>query len=67
MKRCLMFSVIWNFSLTVDGSWGEWSHWAASYGYDETRVRSCDYPAPSCGGTVCYGQRTQTRTVQRKY
>ena len=61
-----IFLYSFHIFVAVDGNWGEWSHWAASYGYDETRVRSCDYPAPSCGGTVCYGQRTQTRTVQRE-
>ena len=50
----------------VNGGWSIWSNWGAcscnhNYGTGtRTRVRSCNHPAPSCGGAGCPGSGTDT-------
>ena len=54
------------FSLSVDGNWGEWTHWstcAVTCGVGEiSRERFCDNPAPKFGGEKCNddGEEIQT-------
>jgi hypothetical protein len=47
----------------VDGGWGEWSFGACSVacgGGKQSGTRSCDSPAPSCGGLACAGPAETT-------
>ena len=56
-----------NNYFTVSGNWGQWTNWG-SYGYNkQTRVRNCDYPEPSCGGQMCYGDDKQIRVLNSKF
>ena len=41
----------------IDGAWGPWGNWgscsATCNGGRRTKIRNCDNPAPSNGGTSC--------------
>ncbi|CAH1801182.1 unnamed protein product [Owenia fusiformis] len=48
----------------VDGDWGDWGAWQACSvacgGGTKSKTRSCNNPAPSCGGATCIGSATLT-------
>ena len=59
-------------NLTVDGSFGPWSPWTPCTHTDGTavgsclcRLRSCDSPAPRCGGWQCEGPRMEITNCSR--
>lgn len=59
-------------NLTVDGSFGPWSSWTQCTHTDGTAVgsclcrsRSCDSPAPQCGGWQCEGPRMEITNCSR--
>lgn len=59
-------------NLTVDGSFGAWSPWTscthtdgAAVGTCLCRSRSCDSPAPQCGGWQCEGPRMEITNCSR--
>ncbi len=47
----------------VDGGWSDWSSCDASCG-GGTRTRSCNNPAPSCGGADCVGKSSDDCNTQ---
>jgi len=47
----------------VDGGWSDWSSCSVSCG-GGTQTRTCDNPAPSCGGADCDGFSTQDCNTQ---
>ena len=53
--------------IIVDGGWGQWSPWSQcshSCGEGrETRSRDCDDPRPQYGGFLCFGSKTELRTL----
>ena len=47
----------------VDGGWSNWSTGNCSKlcgGGNITRIRTCNNPAPSCGGSDCSGDSEET-------
>ncbi|KAF7240448.1 Semaphorin-5A [Varanus komodoensis] len=59
-------------NLTVDGQFGSWSEWkscthldASSVGLCVCRSRSCDNPAPKCGGRQCEGPSMEIANCSR--
>nr|KAF6442212.1 semaphorin 5A [Rousettus aegyptiacus] len=59
-------------NLTVDGRFGAWSPWApcthadgSAVGTCLCRSRSCDSPAPRCGGWQCEGPRMEIANCSR--
>ncbi|XP_043918714.1 semaphorin-5B isoform X2 [Protopterus annectens] len=59
-------------NLTVDGAFGVWSPWQPcehsdgdSSGMCVCRSRSCDSPAPHCGGHDCQGPRIEVANCSR--
>ena len=59
MKTVHNIDNIFAVSVTVNGGWSDFGTWsvcsATCGGGDQTRVRSCNNPAPAFGGTVCVG------------
>ncbi|MBI2105484.1 putative Ig domain-containing protein, partial [Candidatus Woesearchaeota archaeon] len=51
--------------LSVNGGWNAWSSWsscsASCGGGTQTRARTCNNPAPYCGGASCIGAATETQ------
>lgn len=45
---------------TVNGGWSAWSPATCTVQCGQTQTRSCNNPAPACGGTTCTGLTTQT-------
>jgi len=47
---------------SVDGNWGEWTHWSVcdSTTGTQTRDRQCNNPAPQNGGLQCQGSSSET-------
>jgi len=49
----------------VNGGWSAWSSWSACSvpcgGGSQTRTKTCDNPAPSCGGADCSGPSEETQ------
>ncbi|WAR23858.1 TSP2-like protein [Mya arenaria] len=65
MQLTCCLRVLCNINLSVDGSWSEWSAWAAC---DVTcgtgtssRLRQCNNPAPVHGGHDCVGQTSEIK------
>ncbi|KAB0347658.1 hypothetical protein FD754_012515, partial [Muntiacus muntjak] len=59
-------------NLTVDGHFGAWSPWTpcthtdgSAVGSCLCRTRSCDSPAPQCGGWQCQGPRMEIVNCSR--
>ncbi|XP_060256258.1 semaphorin-5A isoform X2 [Ovis aries] len=59
-------------NLTVDGHFGAWSPWTpcthtdgSAVGSCLCRTRSCDSPAPQCGGWQCQGPRMEIANCSR--
>ncbi|XP_077165767.1 semaphorin-5A isoform X8 [Paroedura picta] len=59
-------------NLSVDGFFGSWSEWKPCTHVDGTsmdiclcRMRSCDNPAPACGGQPCAGPRMEIVNCSR--
>uniref|UniRef100_A0A4X1T9N6 Sema domain-containing protein n=1 Tax=Sus scrofa TaxID=9823 RepID=A0A4X1T9N6_PIG len=59
-------------NLTVDGRFGAWSPWTpcshtdgSAVGSCLCRTRSCDSPAPQCGGWPCEGPRVEIANCSR--
>ncbi|KAG8516150.1 Semaphorin-5A [Galemys pyrenaicus] len=59
-------------NLTVDGHFGPWSPWTpcthtdgSALGSCLCRTRSCDSPAPQCGGWQCQGPRMEIANCSR--
>uniref|UniRef100_A0ABI7Z346 Semaphorin 5A n=1 Tax=Felis catus TaxID=9685 RepID=A0ABI7Z346_FELCA len=59
-------------NLTVDGHFGAWSPWTpcthtdgSAVGSCLCRTRSCDSPAPQCGGWECEGPRMEIANCSR--
>ncbi|XP_012577197.1 PREDICTED: semaphorin-5A [Condylura cristata] len=59
-------------NLTVDGHFGPWSAWTpcthadgGALGSCLCRTRSCDSPAPQCGGWQCQGPRAEIANCSR--
>ncbi|XP_069790895.1 semaphorin-5B isoform X2 [Narcine bancroftii] len=59
-------------NLTVDGGFGPWAPWQVCEHTDKEaagscmcRSRSCDSPAPQCGGQDCDGARTEVSNCSR--
>uniref|UniRef100_A0A452VBN6 Semaphorin 5A n=1 Tax=Ursus maritimus TaxID=29073 RepID=A0A452VBN6_URSMA len=59
-------------NLTVDGHFGTWSPWTpcthtdgSAGGSCQCRPRSCDSPAPQCGGWQCEGPRVEITNCSR--
>uniref|UniRef100_A0A4W2ED23 Semaphorin-5A n=1 Tax=Bos indicus x Bos taurus TaxID=30522 RepID=A0A4W2ED23_BOBOX len=59
-------------NLTVDGHFGAWSPWTPCTHMDGSavgsclcRTRSCDSPAPQCGGWQCQGPRMEIANCSR--
>ncbi|XP_032193673.1 semaphorin-5A isoform X3 [Mustela erminea] len=59
-------------NLTVDGHFGAWSPWTpcthtdgSAVGSCLCRTRSCDSPAPQCGGWQCEGPRMEIANCSR--
>ena len=50
-------------STPVDGGWSAWSNCSATAcGASGTQTRTCDNPAPGCGGSSCSGPSSRTCT-----
>lgn len=55
-------------NLTVDGEFGSWSPWQLCEEATRScvcRSRSCDSPAPECGGHECEGSRIEVANCSR--
>ncbi|KAB0369651.1 hypothetical protein FD755_018644 [Muntiacus reevesi] len=70
LKRCQFYRSRRN--LTVDGHFGAWSPWTpcthtdgSAVGSCLCRTRSCDSPAPQCGGWQCQGPRMEIVNCSR--
>ncbi|XP_067328882.1 uncharacterized protein [Anolis sagrei] len=53
----------------VDGHWSEWSPWslcAETCSGVKERIRTCDSPVPSGGGTPCQGEKVQFAMCDNK-
>ena len=49
----------------VNGGWSSWSDWSecsSECNGTQTRTRSCNNPAPSCGGSDCSEDSTETKS-----
>lgn len=51
-----------------DGKWSEWSEWSSCSqscdGGENSRLRKCDNPAPSGGGTECEGKSSEVKACE---
>lgn len=54
MEKWPLLSMI-SFISSADGRWGEWSDWSKTCNAEcqRIRIRDCDSPAPSNGGSEC--------------
>ena len=50
----------------VNGGWGAWGSWSSCSGGSQSRYRSCNNPAPSCGGNSCSGSGSECRGCNGK-
>ena len=56
LKCCIVLCI-------VDGGWSNWSAGNCSKlcdGGNQTNIRTCSNPAPSCGGNNCIGKSVET-------
>ncbi|MGH0151219.1 UNVERIFIED_CONTAM: hypothetical protein FKN15_019480 [Acipenser sinensis] len=61
-----------SMNMTIDGHYGAWSLWKPcshtdgnSVGSCHCRTRSCDSPAPQCGGQLCEGPSMEVANCSR--
>lgn len=51
-----------NQCTAVNGGWSGWSAWSTCRNNTQTRSRTCNNPASSCGGANCTGDASQTQS-----